>query len=428
MYKSNTPSGVRMLQTLGVGATVAALLAVAPARADEVSELKAAVQALQKRIETLESQAKANEDTNDKQTDQIAMVRSNVPSWVPNFTWKGDLRYRNENIDQQYAVERNRDRIRVRAGFVAKVNDTIKTELQVASAEGNDPRSSNQTLTGENTRKPLYIDLAYAEWQALPDWKLTAGKMKYPWVRPGQSVLFDGDVNPEGLAVNFAHGDFFASTFYNILEERGAAGESTMFGGQVGWKPALGAGRLTLAASFFDLNSVQHRNPFFNAASNGNSTTTVGCFAGQSPCLSNDYNLIEGLAEYSVPVAGRPLVLYVDYIKNDAAINSLDTAYSAGFLYGRASDPRTWEIGYFYQKVEKDSLYAQYTDSDYGAGNTDAKGGVLKFGYAFAKNFTLNGTYFLNKTNMDAPVTVAGVGSVFDRDYKRLQVDFNFKY
>ncbi|HXC60648.1 MAG TPA: putative porin [Steroidobacteraceae bacterium] len=420
-------SGSRVLQALSISALVAATIA-APAQADEVSELKAAVQALQKRIETLETQAKAVDETNDKQTDQIAMVRANVPSWVPNFTWKGDLRYRNENIDQQYAVERNRDRIRVRAGFVAKVNDTIKTELQLASAEGGDPRSSNQTLTGENTRKPVYIDLAYAEWQPLPDWKFTGGKMKYPWVRPGQSVLFDGDVNPEGLAVNFAHGDFFASTFYNILEERAAAGESTMFGGQLGWKPALGPGRLTLAASFFDLNSVQHRNPFFNAASNGNTTTTVGCFAGQSPCLSNDYNLIEGSAEYSIPVAGRPLALYVDYIKNDAAINSLDTAYSAGIMYGRASDPRTWELGFYYQNVEKDSLYAQYTDSDYGAGNTDAKGGVLKFGYAFAKNFTLNGTYFMNKTNMDVAAAVAGVGSVFDRDYKRLQVDLNFKY
>ncbi len=428
MQMRKTVSGVRALQVLGVGAAVAAVLGSVPVQADEVSELKAAVQALQKRIETLESQAKTADETNDRQTDQIAMARSNTPGWVSNFTWKGDLRYRNENIDQQYAVGRNRDRIRLRAGFVAKVNDTIKTELQVASAEGNDPRSSNQTLTGENTRKPLYIDLAYAEWQPLPDWKFTAGKMKYPWVRPGQSVLFDGDVNPEGLALNFAHGDFFGSSFYNILEERSAAGESTLFGGQLGWKPAIGPGRLTLAASFFDFNSVQHRNPFFNAASNGNSTTTVGCFAGQSPCLASDYNLIEGSVEYSVPVAGRPLALYADYMKNDAAINDLDTAYSAGILYGRASAPRTWEIGFYYQKVEKDALYGQFIDSDYGAGNTDARGGVFKFGYALAKNWTLNTTYFMNKTNMDVPVTVVGVGSVLGRDYKRLQVDFNLKY
>src|SRR5690606_17547758 len=126
-------TGARSLRVLGVAGTIAAMLAASPAQADEVSELKAAVQALQKRIETLEAQAKSTEETNDRQTDQIAQARTNVPGWVPNFTLKGDLRYRNENIDQQYAVARNRDRIRVRAGFVAKVNDTVTSELQLAS-------------------------------------------------------------------------------------------------------------------------------------------------------------------------------------------------------------------------------------------------------------------------------------------------------
>jgi hypothetical protein len=431
---SKFQSGVKLLQVASVSVMVAAIVA-APARADEVSELKAAVQALQKRIDQLETRAKTVDETNDRQTDQIAQAKSNVGSWVSNFTWKGDFRYRNENIDQQYAGQRNRDRIRVRAGFVAKVNDTIKTELEFSTAEANDPRSPNQTLTGENTRKNVYIDLAYAEWQPLPDWKFTLGKMKYPWIRPGQSIFFDGDVNPEGLAVNFSHGDFFASTFYNILEERNtvsatnlaASGETTMAGGQFGWKPTIGTGRLTLGVSYFDLNSAQHRSPYYSG-SNGNTTTNTGCIGGGTGCLANDYNMMEVFGEWTAPLAGRPLTLYADYVKNDAAINNLDTAYSTGVMYGKASDPRTWEIGYFYQKVEKDALYGQYIDSDWGAGNTDAKGHTFKFGYAFAKGWVLNTTYFMNKTNVAVPVNVGGVGNVFDRDYKRLQVDLNFKY
>ncbi len=78
--------------------------------------------------------------------------------------------------------------------------------------------------------------------------------------------------------------------------------------------------------------------------------------------------------------------------------------------------------------VEKDALYGQYIDSDFGGGNTDAKGSIIKVGYAFARNWTFNVTYFLNETNIDVPATVAGVGSVLDRDYKRLQLDLNFKY
>jgi hypothetical protein len=418
----------RLLQITTVGALVAALVAATPAPADEVSELKAAVQALQKRIETLETQSRAVEETNDRQTDQIAQAKANVPAWVPNFTWKGDVRYRNETIDQQYVAERNRDRIRVRAGFVARVNDTIRAEVGLSTAENGDPRSSNQTLTGENTRKPIYLDLAYAEWQPTADWRFTFGKMKYPWQRAAQSLFYDNDVNPEGLAINYGKGMFFASTFLNQLEERATTGETSMVGGQVGIKPTFGPGQLTLAVGYFDFNSVQHRNPFYNASSNGNTTTTVGCFAGQSPCLLNDYDIIDAFAEYSLTLAGRPLVLFGHYAQNDKALTPLDTSYSAGFVYGKASNPHTWEIGYFYQLMEKDAVYGQYIDSDWAGGNTDGDGHGFKLAYAFARNFTLNTTWYMNKTNMDVPVNIAGVGPVFDRDYERLQVDLNFKF
>jgi outer membrane murein-binding lipoprotein Lpp len=427
---SATPKRNSTLVAVAVASVLAMTGHMSSARADEVSELKAAVEALQKRIDQLETKTKAAEDTNDHQSDLIAQTRTTVGGWVNNFTWKGDLRYRNENIVQEFAKDRNRDRIRVRTGFETRVNDTVRTEVAIATAEGNDPRSSNQTLTGENTRKAINLDVAYAEWAPNANWKFTAGKMRYPWVRPGQSVLFDGDVNPEGLAANFTYGDFFASSTYNILEERAALGESTLLSGQIGWKPHIGPGTLTVGASYFSFNSVQGRNPFFNAVSNGNTTTTQAavCHLTVSPCLLYGYHLVEGLTEWAQPVAGRPLTLFADYIKNNDADNGLDTAYSLGFQYGRARDPGTWEIGYVYQNVEKDAVFAQFVDSDFGAGNTDAKGSIIKFGYAVAKNWVINGTYFLNKTNMDVPVTVAGHGAVLDRDYKRLQIDLNFKY
>jgi Putative porin len=418
-------------------ASVLALAAGLPTavNADEVSELKAAVAALQKRLDELESRAQVVDETNDRQTDQIAMTRSNIGSWVPNFTFRGDFRYRNETTDQEYVGERNRDRIRVRTGFVAKVNDTIRTEFGLSTNEANNPRAANQTLTDGNSHKNIFLDMAYVEWQPLPDWKFTAGKMRYPWVRTGLNLFFDNDVNPEGLAVNFARGDFFASSIYNILKERttvsatnlAASGESTMLGGQFGWRPVIGSGRLTLAAGVFDMNSVQGRLPVFSAA-NGNTTRNTGCIGGGIGCLASDYNLVEVIAEWVAPIAGRPFTVYVDYAKNQAAINDLDTAYSAGFMYGRAADAHTWEFAYNYQNLEKDALYGEFVDSNWNAGNTDGKGHTFRFAYAFARNWTLNSTYFLNKSNLDAAVNVPGVGNVFDRDYKRLQLDMNFRY
>jgi hypothetical protein len=429
--------------------SAAVLAAAVPPAALAADAAQAQIEALQKRIEQLE-------EANDKQSDQIAQVKSNVPSWVPNFTWSGDFRYRNETIDQEYVSKnRNRDRFRVRAGFVAKVNDTVRVTLQLASSEpggatgdGGDFRSSNQTLSKENSRKPIFIDLAYAEWSPNQYLKFSAGKMKYPWVRAGQSSMFDGDVNPEGLAANLTYGAFFGSVFYNILEERFGAGltnqassagfstNSNLLGGQLGWKGDVGPGKLTVAGGYFGYHAMQYRNVFWNNSTGNNTTVATGCYYGATNCLAFGYTIIEGIAEYSFNVAGRPLTAYVDYAKNSdaeddraATVDGLDTAQSIGVLYGKAGDPRTWELGGYWQKIERDALYAQMIDSDFAGGNTDGKGWVLKGAYAPAKNWTLNATYFINKTNNDIAFNGGtGIGTVNNRGYNRLQLDLNFKF
>lgn len=428
-----TPARNRTLAAVMAGVlTLAGAQAPAAAAEDELAQLKAEVAALLGRIEQLEArQRAAAQGAAAAQPAPAAAppaASSNLPSWVSSFTFKGDFRYRHEAIDQQLAARRERDRIRMRAGFVARVNERMRVELGLATSEGSDPRSSNQTLTGLNSRKDVYLDLAYVEWQALPALKVTAGKMKFPWQRPGQSVLFDSDVNPEGLAVAWSQGDFFGGGWYHFLQERSSDKESTMVGAQFGWKPSLGPGQLTLAASYFDLQGVRWRAPFHSGSAWGNSTTDTGCLAGAAICLANDYNLLETYAEYGLNVAGRPLALYVDHFTNQASGVVHDEAWSAGLLYGRASEPRSWELGYFYQSADKDSVFAHYTDSDFGAGNTDYRAHALRAGYAFARNWTLNLLLQLAETNFNEPVVISGVGPMRARDYDRLQVDMNFKF
>src|SRR5262245_49187792 len=138
MQISKNASGLTLLRIASVGVLAAAMQPAAMA-ADATA---AQIDALQKRVAELEA-------ANDKQTDQIAQVKANVPSWVPNFTFTGDFRYRNETIDQEFVrKDRNRDRLRLRVGFVAKVNDTAKVTMQLSSSEpggatsdGGDPRS-----------------------------------------------------------------------------------------------------------------------------------------------------------------------------------------------------------------------------------------------------------------------------------------------
>ena len=96
--------------------------------------MKAQLQALSAKVEEMEKQQKTQVEAQDRATDQIAQQRSAVGEWVGRFQWKGDLRYRNETIDQEFtAQKRNRDRIRARGGFFARVNDTLRVELQMAT-------------------------------------------------------------------------------------------------------------------------------------------------------------------------------------------------------------------------------------------------------------------------------------------------------
>ena len=76
------------------------------------------------------------------------------------LSFAGDLRYRNESFDVQYVDrDRNRDRIRARFNANFRVNDTITGVLGIATG-GPDPRSGNQTLTDQNSRKDFELDLA----------------------------------------------------------------------------------------------------------------------------------------------------------------------------------------------------------------------------------------------------------------------------
>src|SRR5262245_29620321 len=97
----------------------AACIPVASAQGTaELEQLKAQLQALQAKVEEMEKQQKAQTEAQERATDMIAQQRTNVGEWVSRFQWKGDLRYRNETIDQEgTAQKRNRDRIRLRGGF-----------------------------------------------------------------------------------------------------------------------------------------------------------------------------------------------------------------------------------------------------------------------------------------------------------------------
>ena len=415
------------------------------------AELKSLADRREAEMDYLKSQTKDLREEGAVAANEIAKVKGT--DWASKIKFKGDLRVRDENIEQERlvadgtaatavdAADRNRARIRARFGFDAKVTDTVKASLQLATGSDADPRSTNQTLGGENTKKSIWIDQASIDWAMAQGVNLQLGKVKYPFWRPGQSMFYDGDVNPEGVAVVFDRGMFFGSTYAWWLEERYAAdpngqnADTLMLGAQLGLKFPLLGGETRVAAHYYDLGGGEGSNPFYNGNANGNTTVgeTIGTTTTQ--VLAYDYNVAMLSGEVGLAAGKYPLSLWADFAQNLASgLDEEDTAYAVGAVLGKASNAKTWEVGLSYQSIEKDALFAQFIDSDFGDGVAGADGWVLKAGYAPVRNVTLNATYLKNQR------TICGTGTApnnracgagipeYELDYDRWQLDVNYKF
>lgn len=420
---------------------------------DEMAEIRAQLRGLMQRVEKLEqdnvvlksenASLKAQGESWAAQPAGLVKVaaagssstaadtKTRAPDWTDRITLKGDFRYRYEftsddtrTVAGVQTADRNRDRLRARVTLDAKVNDDVTLGFGFATGENADPRSSNQTLTGVFNRKAFDLDLAFFDWKFADFGHLIAGKMRQPFFKPAQTLYFDSDVNPEGVAATFTRGRWFGSAYgYFVNEVSGAENTNTsdtmLYGGQIGAKLPIGDNNLTLAAMYYDLAAGKRRipAPFFNNASNGN--TTIGTPA----VLANDFRVIDLAAEYTTKVGSWPLVLWADVAQNQGA-DDLDEAFSGGVILGKATNPGNFEFALGYYSIDADAIFGQVFESDFANGLTDSGGLIFRAGYALQRNWTLNATYFLNERNMDVPNAAGDT----DVDFDRFQLDLNFKF
>jgi len=422
---------------------------------DELTQIREQLQALIERVDRLEQQNQALQLENERLKAQDEHLEAETrglrkesvvhaaevskmkgADWASRIAFKGDLRYRHEQISDetlsgsgvQSTADRYRDRVRARLNAEVKATDTITLGLGFATTEGGDSRSSNQSLSGVFSRKSVDLDLAYFDWDFAEWGTLIGGKMKQPFFKPGQSLFWDNDLNPEGLALQFARGIYFGTAYnYWINEISGpesvVTADTMLHGLQIGARLPVGDAALTIAAHYYDLSAGQGRAPFFNGNPNGNSTVEVVSGGTTVAVLANDFRVANLGAELSTQLGAVPFQLWADLAQNQDA-DDLDTAWAAGVLFGKAGNYRTWEAGVAYQVVEKDALFAQLIDSDFANGNSDHDGFVLRAAYAPVRNWVLNATYFMNNRNADVPNSVGQTGV----DYDRLQLDFSVRF
>jgi hypothetical protein len=395
---------------------VATGVAAQPAANAEIAAIRAEVAALMARLERLErgtAPTSGGVPVGPAAARAAPLAETRVAaSTAPAIRFAGDLRYRHESINEATVGERHRQRIRARFGVTADIADNVRVGLQLASGT-DDPISANQTLDTGFNRKQIGIDRAFFTWAATEQLTFTGGKIANPFFRPGNHhLIYDSDLNPEGLALRYAGGDWFANYAGLWVEERSAADDSILLGGQFGFRRTLDNGmRVTAGASYYDYLETQGRTPFWDGEAVGNRLAPGGGYL-------NDFNLTELFGELNLKAGDRPVTLFADYVVNGEA-DQADTGFALGASYGEVSRAGAWRLGYAYQDLEADAVIGTFTDSDFAGGGTDGKGHVVEFNYGFRERLVFGLRYFLNERGADA-------GD--EHDYNRLQADVVFNY
>jgi hypothetical protein len=382
-----------------------------------VEELVRIIQEQAGHIEDLTARVGALEG-NVAQVSEKAEKAGELPSWVPKVKISGDLRYRFEHISEAGKKSRQRDRIRARLGMSGKVNDQVDFKVRLASGS-DDPVSTNQTLDGAFSSKDIWFDQAFFDWHPNENVNIYGGKMSNPFfVAGGNQLLWDGDLTPEGLALSF-HGSGENQPFFNVAhfwaDERGGGSDARMLGLQGGVKFGGKSTTATVGLGYYNFTSLKGESPLFDATDSFGNSVTTDPNTGDI-FYANGFKELEAFAQVDWQAGNTPVSLYGNWVTNTDA-GADDTGWLVGFDLGSTKEPGNWKFGYNYRRVEADAVLGAWCDSDFAGGGTDGKGHIFSISTLLAKNATFGVTYLVN----DA-------GLVNGKDYKRLQVDFGFKF
>ena len=355
---------------------------------------------------------------------------------IESLSLKGDLRLRHESIARRSAgrPSRQRQRFRLRLAGEIGLPEYLSVGLRLASGAG-EQVSSNQSFDNLGSQKGIFIDRAYLQWKpALAQdgaLRVSAGKIAYPLWRPySADAVWDADVSPEGFSQSgewlfpSLGGLFFANALQmRTDEDSGSRADQWLLAQQVGaeWKLPLGT-RLRAAAAFH--HWINERAGTFGqvALNQGNRRDGAGA-------LLREFDVLELTGQYSLWLSRIPLRVQGTWIKNTAGKGNFavgpggaqDSGFQTGAILGEVKDRRSWELAYFYKRVETDATVADVADSDFGLGGTNRRGHIVWAAYSPRDWMQLKAKFFHTR------VIEEGLAPG-PEDVNRLQMDFSILF
>ena len=333
-------------------------------------------------------------ETKEQVKSEIAQGKSSgSPEWAQRIKFKGDarIRYQNyrrksDNLVNGQHYNKDTARLRLRLGTEAKVNDQIKVYAGLASGSDANSNSTNQTFTDDFAKKPIWIDYAYAEYTPFTWATFIGGRMKNPIWEP-QDMLWDTDINPEGVAVKLNKTitpgfDTFLNGAYFLVQQQDTGASTIMLVGQPGFVNKLSdTVSLKTACALYYFQNIKGHKPTWPSSALGSDR-----FNGGSTGLQGyqwEYNAVSPSAELTIMDPFRPLhngildkylpylAVFGEYHRNLRAPYS-ENAYCGGVKLGqeKVDDWGKWQFKYNYVLLESQAWPDMFPDSDRYGGRT----------------------------------------------------------
>ena len=402
------------------------------------------------------------------------------------YEYRGGRTASNDPTNPNDWYERHRERYRVRVGLRGTLLDDWSFGIRLETSTSN--RSTNVTFGGDSSNGPfsknddgIFVGQAYIAYKGFPDLTLIGGRMPQPLVTT--PMLWDDDINPEGLAQQWKH------TFtFDIGGGAAAAPSYSKEGYSKDGKGVVAAPaaepfklKLDVFANFaqFVYDDTNPENPIGPTPTNPDHelfllawqvgarltfpnnvyiqlAPTLYNYTGsgdnfnvpfQGDSNSTNQNGINNLLVFDMPVEigwklwELPMRIFGDFAVNFDADDRAARAghpgsggqryaYEAGLAIGQLKAKSDWEIRGWWQHTEQFALDPNLVDSDIFDSRVNMQGVGVKAGYALADAIIFNLTWAYGWRS-NGNFGTGGVGDIpinpLDQ-YQIFQADLNVKF
>ena len=172
-----------------------------------------------------------------KEAVSTSAAKIQIGDWVKELRLGGDLRLRNQwdqripmvltnpklgPVDQ--VIPRDRWRFRLRLTLDFKLQNNFFGGVMLATADNRTADSKNATYTGGYDLYGIYIARAFMGWAPIPGLTFIGGKQANPFYTT--DLIYDPEVDPQGLVERIDFDKFFNMTFGEPVVAEGKEGKA----------------------------------------------------------------------------------------------------------------------------------------------------------------------------------------------------------